>query len=110
MDSSNPELNVPQSYLDNDESSQPDEIMQNMKKILLIKAFRPDRFISIVESFINSIFGEAFLKQTEKMLNLSDIIENEIKSSTPVLMCSVTGFDASGYVENLASETNKQLY
>jgi dynein heavy chain 1 len=109
LDSSNPELNVPQSYLDNEESSQPDEIMQNMKKILLIKAFRPDRFISIAESFINSIFGEAFLKQTEKMLNLADIIENEIKSSTPVLMCSVTGFDASGYVEDLASETNKQL-
>ena len=80
-----------------------------IKKLLVIKAFRPDRFISSAELLINEIFGQEFLKQSEKMLDLANIVENEIKASTPILMCSVTGFDASGHVEDLAAETNKQI-
>jgi hypothetical protein len=33
----------------------------------------------------------------------------QVKASTPVLMCSVPGFDASGRVEDLAAELNKQI-
>ena len=80
-----------------------------IKKLLVIKAFRPDRFIASAEILINEIFGQEFLKQTEKMLDLANIVENEIKANTPILMCSVTGFDASGRVEDLAAETNKQI-
>lgn len=80
-----------------------------MKKLLLVKAFRPDRFISIAELFVSAIFEPAFLEQCERMLDLNSIVENEIKSTTPILMCSVTGYDASGRVEDLAAETQRQL-
>ena len=33
----------------------------------------------------------------------------QIKSSTPVLMCSVPGYDASSRVDDLAAEMSKQI-
>lgn len=80
-----------------------------MKRLLLVKAFRPDRFVSIAEEFVSKIFGEKFLQQGDKQYDLANIVETEIKASTPILMCSVAGYDASGRVEDLAAETNKQL-
>lgn len=80
-----------------------------LKKLLLIKAFRPDRFTASAEMLVNETFGVDFLKQSEKMLDLATIVDTEIKASTPILMCSVTGFDASGKVEDLAAETSRPL-
>ena len=37
-----------------------------MKKLLLIKAFRTDRYVSIAEEFVSKIFGEKFLQQADK--------------------------------------------
>lgn len=45
----------------------------------------------------------------ESELNMSFVVEKEIKASTPILLCSVTGYDASGRVDDLAAELNKQL-
>lgn len=119
LESANPEKNVPDVLWSTPGNSQAPalatgafdlaEICNLLKKLLLVKAMRPDRFISIAEMFINNIFGDAFLEQTERMVELANIVENEIKSTTPILMCSVTGYDASGRVEDLAAETNKQL-
>lgn len=33
----------------------------------------------------------------------------QVKASTPVLLCSVPGFDASGRVDDMAAELNKQI-
>ena len=32
----------------------------------------------------------------------------QVKSSTPILLCSVTGYDASGRVDDLAAQQGKQ--
>ena len=32
----------------------------------------------------------------------------QVKASTPLLLCSVTGYDASGWVDDIAAEQNKQ--
>uniref|UniRef100_A0A914PHS0 Dynein heavy chain n=1 Tax=Panagrolaimus davidi TaxID=227884 RepID=A0A914PHS0_9BILA len=40
--------------------------------------------------------------QQDKVTNLHEIIESEVTSRTPVLLCSATGFDASGKIEDLA--------
>lgn len=32
---------------------------------------------------------------------------SQVKASTPLLMCSVTGYDASGWVDDLAAEQNQ---
>jgi dynein heavy chain 1, cytosolic len=113
FDSSNPESNFSDTFKLSEAapSTTPQLVSVNtaLKKLLVIKAFRPDRFIASAEMLINEIFGSEFLKQTEKMIDLANIVENEIKANTPILMCSVTGFDASGHVEDLAAETNKQI-
>lgn len=33
----------------------------------------------------------------------------KVKSDTPILMCSVPGYDASGRVDDLATQTNKKI-
>lgn len=85
------------------------EMQTHIKRLLIVKSLRPDRFVSSAEIFVNTIFGPEFIAQAEKMLDLVGIVENEIKATTPVLMCSVAGYDASGRVEDLAVETGKQL-
>ena len=86
-----------------------DELNAHLKQLLLIKAMRPDRFTAAAELLVDKTFGPSFLKQTEEMLNLGAIVEREIRAQTPVLMCSVTGFDASGLVEELAAETRTPI-
>ena len=39
----------------------------------------------------------------------ANIVDNELKSSTPILMCSVPGFDASGRVDDLAAELGRGI-
>lgn len=124
LESANPEQSIPEilcSLVDKQQQQQQQTsskvetslnlnlINRLMKNLLLIKAFRPDRFTAVAELFVRSIFGDEFLNQAEQMLDLANIVEQEIKATTPILMCSVAGFDASGRVEDLAAETNKQL-
>jgi len=78
-------------------------------KMLLLQAVRPDRLIAATYRFISEVLGEHFMAAAEKEMNLADIVENEIKSNTPVLMCAVPGYDASGRVDDLATELNKQM-
>ncbi|VVD02388.1 unnamed protein product [Leptidea sinapis] len=47
------------------------------------------------------------LIQTE--LDLTSITEREINATTPALLCSVPGYDASGRVDDMATELNKPL-
>lgn len=37
------------------------------------------------------------------------LVYKQIKANTPALMCSVPGYDASGWVDDLAAEMGKQL-
>ena len=45
----------------------------------------------------------------EKELDIAQIVDNDIKAGTPVLLCSALGFDASGRVDDLATELNRQM-
>ena len=77
--------------------------------MLLIQVFRPDRLQASAHQFVNSVFGANFMQSAEQELNLADVVENEIKSNTPILMCAAPGFDASGRVDDLAAELNRQI-
>ena len=80
-----------------------------MYKMLLVRAFRPDRLIASAHLFVSAIMGTSFMQHAEQELDLAGIIENEVKCSTPILMCSVPGYDASGRVDDLATELNKPI-
>ena len=82
-------------------------IAECVHKILAIQAFRPDRLMAATHQLVNSIMGVSFTAEAETELNLAQIIESEVKPSTPILMCSVPGYDASGRVDDLAAELNK---
>lgn len=53
--------------------------------------------------------GEQFLHDIEREFDLAYIVENEVNCNTPILMCSVTGYDASGRVMDLAAQLGRQL-
>ena len=40
---------------------------------------------------------------------MANVVENQIESNTPILMCSVPGNDASSRVDDLAAEMNKPV-
>ncbi|XP_049288218.1 dynein heavy chain, cytoplasmic isoform X3 [Anopheles funestus] len=101
-----PEQNVPVLW---DESKALSSVSAAMHQLLLIQAFRPDRVIAAAHLFVSTVLGEDFMPQAEKELDFATCVEKELNSNTPALLCSVTGYDASSRVDDLAAELNKQI-
>lgn len=101
-----PEMNVPQLW---DESKGLTPISAALHQLLLIQAFRPDRVIAASHVFVSTIMGSDFMNLAEEELDFGACVEQQLNSSTPALLCSVPGFDASGRVDDLAAELNKQI-
>lgn len=78
--------------------------MDALRRMLLIKCFRPDRLLPAATMFATEIFGAEFTNSEE--LHLQQIVKDEVGSSTPLALCSVPGYDASYRVDNLVAETN----
>ncbi|KAB7502822.1 Dynein heavy chain, cytoplasmic [Armadillidium nasatum] len=103
LESPTPEMSVPVAW----ETEKPlTPVGTAMYSLLLIQAFRPDRFRAATAFFVNSILGDTFLAIGDREMNMASVVEKEVKASTPVLMCSVPGFDASARVDDLAAELN----
>ncbi|XP_017775192.1 PREDICTED: dynein heavy chain, cytoplasmic isoform X3 [Nicrophorus vespilloides] len=101
-----PEQNVPRLWLEEKPLS---PIGTAMYQLLLIQAFRPDRVIAAAHVLVDAVLGEDFMPSAEKELDFSSVVEGELKSNVPALLCSVPGFDASSRVDDLAVELNKQI-
>ncbi|XP_066464042.1 cytoplasmic dynein 1 heavy chain 1 isoform X2 [Eleutherodactylus coqui] len=106
LESSSPEQTAP--YLWTEEKPAT-PIGQSVHRLLLIQAFRPDRLLAMAHIFVSNILGDTFMSVIDQPLDLAHIVDTEVKPSTPVLMCSVPGYDASGRVEDLAAEQNTQI-
>ncbi|XP_070608209.1 cytoplasmic dynein 1 heavy chain 1 isoform X1 [Erythrolamprus reginae] len=106
LDSSSPEQAVPHLWTEDKTAT---TIGQAIHRLLLIQAFRPDRLLAMAHHFVSTNLGENFMSIMEQPLDLSQIVDCEVKPNTPVLMCSVPGYDASGHVEDLAAEQNTQI-
>ena len=78
-------------------------------QLLVIQAFRPDRLLAASTCFVSAAMGADFLHSAEKVVDLGQVVEGEVKAQTPVLMCSVPGYDASSRVDDLAAELGKQI-
>lgn len=96
-----PECSFPDSVLS--DASQPTVMW---KRMLLIRAIRPDRFHAVATEFVASVMGSEFL--TRPALDLAAMVAQESDKTTPLLLCSMPGYDASSKVENLALSLNKQ--
>ncbi|XP_046627104.1 dynein heavy chain, cytoplasmic isoform X5 [Neodiprion virginianus] len=80
-----------------------------MHQLLIIQAFRPDRVIAAASLVVTSALGESFMAAAEAELDFGSVVENQLKSNVPALLCSVPGFDASSRVDDLAAEQSKQI-
>ncbi|KAL1922601.1 uncharacterized protein VTP21DRAFT_10140 [Calcarisporiella thermophila] len=98
--SSNAENHVPTCW--ESEGSTPASAV-SLRKMLVVKCFRPDRLLSAATQFVGAVFGADFLAQYE--LNFKGLVFDEINAATPVALCSVPGYDASYRVDNLVEET-----
>ncbi|KAL3873221.1 hypothetical protein ACJMK2_036362 [Sinanodonta woodiana] len=101
-----PEESVPQIW---EEAKPLSSVGKAVNSLLVVQTFRPDRLIAMARLFVQKVMGANFIHNAEKELNMAEIIEDEIKANTPVLMCSVPGYDASGRVEDWAAELGKQI-
>ena len=106
LNSSSPEDNI-YNLWDDDKLLTP--VGTSMHQLLVIQALRPDRTIAMCHSVVKTVLGQSFLDSAATELDLAAIVENEIKATNPVLMCSVPGFDASGRVDDMAAELGKNL-
>ncbi|KAM4013249.1 cytoplasmic dynein 1 heavy chain 1 [Anomaloglossus baeobatrachus] len=106
LESSSPEQTVPYIW---SEEKPATPIGQAVHRLLLIQAFRPDRLLAMAHIFVSTILGDSFMSVIDQPLDLANIVDTEVKPNTPVLMCSVPGYDASGRVEDLAAEQNTQI-
>lgn len=78
-------------------------------RILLLQALRPDRIMSACEGYVFAVFGETFPWRDHAKLNLQQLVENDSKSTTPIMVCSEIGQDISSKVDSLASAMGKNL-
>lgn len=101
--SATPEDDVPNMWKKVSEATEVD----NMYQLLAVSSFRRDRFVAAATRFVQNVMGPHFYSETE--MDLAKIVEEEVKPTNPVLMCSVSGFDASDRVQDLASQCNKPI-
>jgi len=106
---SNPELVEIPSCLQSWDESKVGKCQVAMYKVLLIQALRPDRLPAASLQFVATCLGQDFVKVAEREPDMADVIENQVESGTPILMCSVPGYDASSRVDDLAAELNKPV-
>eukprot|EP01134_Creolimax_fragrantissima_P000216 CFRG0216T1 len=73
-------------------------------KLLVVQAARSDRILSAVEGFVNFVFGTSLVTTSD--IDLASMVEQEVKPGQPILLCSVPGYDAANYVEEIAVGKN----
>lgn len=115
LDLTTPELNVPTLWTVQTQAqtqqtvSAVDSCVDAMRKLIVIQALRPDRIPAMTKIFVQSVLGPKFVEAAETDVRLDRVVEREIKSSTPILLCSAIGYDASGKVDDLAAQESKSI-
>ena len=97
MDSPNAENYIPEKMgFEGHES----DITKDIKKLILLKILRPDRFIAAAKIFVSKVLGDQIFNVGD--LDLMRIVEKESHAKSPLLLVSAPGFDASYKVDMLA--------
>ena len=105
LHSPTPELSVPELWTV--PSNGISDVGVGLNMLLVIQALRPDRTVPSAILFTNSVFGEVMLQELEKEPDLAEMVKTEIKPTTPILFCSMPGFDVSGRVDDLSASQRK---
>ena len=76
------------------------------QRLLFLKTVRPDRALPMAQVFVGACMGDAFL--ITPPLDFAKVVKDESQVASPLLLCSMPGFDASSKVDTLARTTQKQ--
>jgi len=76
---------------------------------LAVQALRADRLPAAAMEFVATTLGRDFVRTAEGEVDLGMVVETQIQPATPILMCSVPGYDASSRVDDLAAELGKPV-
>ncbi|KHJ84911.1 dynein heavy chain, partial [Oesophagostomum dentatum] len=106
MEMDNPEAAVP--VLWEDPEQKLTAIGVAMNQLIVVHCLRSDRLMASAHRLVAAAFGDGFMQQ-DKVIDLHDIIDNEVSSSDPVLLCSAIGYDASGKIEDLGVQTGRPV-
>eukprot|EP01137_Pigoraptor_chileana_P018668 Opistho-2@78536 len=79
------------------------------RELLVVQAFRPDRLVAAVWKYATSVFGSNFFRDAGSVLDLGRVAATEVHAHTPILMCSVAGYDAGNRVIELAASASARL-
>ena len=79
-----------------------------IKKLIILKIFRPDRFSHGASELVDLVLTPNFLKIPE--VDMAKIVEKESNCKSPLLLCCAPGYDASVKVDNLAKALNKKCF
>jgi dynein heavy chain 1 len=74
--------------------------------MLIARAIRADRLPLTTNNFINSIFGADFISHSQVNVDLMQLVKQDSVASSPLLLVSRPGFDASSKVDQLAIAMN----
>jgi dynein heavy chain 1 len=80
-----------------------------MHALLAVQALRSDRLPAAAMEFVAVCLGREFVRRAEGEVDLGMGVETQVQPATPVIMCSVPGYDASSRVDDLAPELNKPV-
>jgi len=80
-----------------------------MLAMLAVQALRSDRLPAAAMEFVAVTLGRDFVRAAEGEVDLGLVVDTQIQPATPILMCSVPGYDASSRVDDLAAELGKPV-
>lgn len=78
-------------------------------RVVVISILRPDRVMSALEMYVSSVFGDDYKWRQLATVSLQVIVDRDSQCSTPLILCSDVGHDASSKVDSLASTVGKSL-
>lgn len=102
------ELQLPTSWEEHlqEKTGAASAVVQAFRRLVLLKALRPDRLVAGVQQVVGRAFGDGFLHATE--LDLETIVEVETAASSPLILCSMPGHDGGALIDDLAARARKQ--
>ena len=104
-----PETAIPTGWTDTSENVSVSPERQALLNVMIIRCLRPERIINALEGFVHAVFGEGFGWREHCRLDLKQMVERDSKSTSPIMLCSEAGQDASAKVDALAVALNRPI-
>jgi len=80
-----------------------------LESLVITQCLRSDRVKAAADLYVRCVMGDQFMQDSEQEIDLAKVVQSEVKSNEPVLMCALPGYDASTRVVDVATQLNVKL-